>query len=77
MLQELDETVIAERRTHWNLDGMRTAFAVAELGAASAKEKKTYDERYKLNMEGLVNRYRQLDSLLQAIEDIPKLKEIE
>ena len=77
LLQELDEVVITERRTLWNLDGMRTTFAVAGLEAVSAKDKKAYEERYKLNMEGMMNRYHQLDSLLQAIDDIPNLKEIE
>ena len=56
---------------------MRATFAVAELDTGSAEEKKAYDDRYKLNMEGMTNRFQQLDTLFQVIEDIPNLKEIE
>ena len=61
----------------WNLDGMRATFAVAELQTASPQEKEAYDNRYKLNMEGMINRFQQLETLYQVIEDIPNLKEIE
>ena len=77
LLQELDETIISEKRTLWNLDGMRATFAVAELQTASPQEKEAYDNRYKLNMEGMINRFQQLETLYQVIEDIPNLKEIE
>ncbi len=40
LLQELDETIISEKRTLWNLDGMRTTFAITGLDSLSPQDRK-------------------------------------
>ena len=76
LLNELNESIIYDKRTSWNLDGMRTAFAIGELGAVSPSEKKTYNTRYKLNQEGLISRFKNLTDLDTLTKDILNLKEI-
>ena len=76
LLNELNESIIYDKRTSWNLDGMRTAFAIGELGAVSPSEKKAYNIRYKLNQEGMISRFKNLADLDTLIKDIFNLKEI-
>ncbi len=70
-LREIEETIITEKRTHWNNDGIRTAFTIGAL-----VDKKTYENRIRLTMEGMVGRVKMLDDLLEVPSNLRKLEEI-
>ena len=70
-IREIDETIITEKRTHWNNDGIRTAFTIGAL-----MDKKTYENRIRLTMEGMVGRVKMLDDLLEVPSNLKKLEEI-
>ena len=73
---DLDEAIVSEKRTLHELDAMRTAFAIGELGAVSSEEREACNTRYKLNQEGLISRFKNLEDLQNLQKDIFKLKEI-